>query len=841
MRSVQCGPAAGLLSQLAFLSALSLAFGLGSAGWGIGLAAAIAANGLLAGAIARRNHGGLGPADWVTLLRSVLAGGAAALVADLLAAPAGGPAQRPGAVAVLVSLAFTVIALDAVDGHVARRTGTTSELGARFDMEVDAFLILVMSVYAAPKFGPWVLAIGLARYVFVAAGWFLAWLRGSAPPRHWNKVVAVVQGLALAVAAADVLPRAFMAVLLGAALVLLAESFGRESWWLWRQRREAGHAGGARSVGRGSVGSPSGAGARVGHPRGGVVVPPSALTVTAGIAVWCVLLAPQHWGQLVPTVFVGLPLEVLAMVPAAFLPRAWRKAAAIAIGLFLGLAAVVKALDMAFFIAFDRPFDPVNDWYYFGPGLGVIGDSVGPAGAVAVVAGALLFAAAALFLLPLSVLRLTGAVAAHRGVSLRGAAVFAAVWALAAVSGLQSAPGVPAASFGTAGLVRSQAALVHDGLADRAAFAAELARDPAGAAIAAGSSAAGDSGSSAAGDGLGSAGDPAAGGGRSQTGLLTALKGKDVLLVFVESYGRVALEDPALAPGVTATLREGNASLRAAGFSSRSAFLTSPTFGGASWLAHSTLQSGLWVDSQQRYNQLLTSNRTTLTGAFSQAGWRTVSDVPSDTTDWPQGARFYHFDALYDSRNVGYNGPKFSYAAMPDQYVLSAFQRLELAPAGRGPVMAEIDLVSSHTPWTPLPRPVPWEQVGDGSIFNGMPAQGASPESVAGDPGRVKALYGQSVEYSLGTIFSFVAAHPDPNLVMIVLGDHQPSAQVSGAGPGRDVPVSILAHDPAVMDRISAWGWTAGMEPGHDAPLWPMSGFRDRFLAAFSPDVKILP
>ncbi|WP_171814414.1 hypothetical protein [Arthrobacter dokdonensis] len=110
-----------------------------------------------------------------------------------------------------------------------------------------------------------------------------------------------------------------------------------------------------------------------------------------------------------------------------------------------------------------------------------------------------------------------------------------------------------------------------------------------------------------------------------------------------------------------------------------------------------------------------------------------------------------------------------------------------------------------------------------------------------GDPGKVKALYGQSVEYSLGTIFSFVAAHPDPNLVMIVLGDHQPSAQVSGAGSGRDVPVSILAHDPPVMDRISAWGWKAGMEPGHDAPLWPMSGFRDRFLAAFSPDVKILP
>ncbi len=783
MRTVQCGPAAGFLAQLALLSALSLTVGLDTTGWGAGVVSAVVINGMLARSLTRRSRGGLGPADWVTLLRSVLAGGAAALVAGLVAGGGGGPALRPAAVMVLVVLATATLVLDAVDGRVARRTGTTSELGARFDMEVDAFLILVLSVYAAPKFGAWVLAIGLARYVFVASAWFLPWLRAGAPPRHWSKVVAVVQGVALALAAADVLPRGAMAVLLGAALVLLAESFGRESWWLWRHRHD-------------SPGS-----------HAGVTVPAGVLTVAAGLALWCVVLAPQRWGQLNPATFLGLPLEVLPIVLAAFLPRRGRTAAAVALGVILGLAAIMKALDMGFTAAFDRPFDPVNDWYYFGPGFGVLEDSLGRAGAVAVAAGAVVFAVAALLLLPLSMLRVTGAVAANRRVSLRAATVFAVAWALLAATGLQSAPGVPAASFGTAALFRDQAARLRGGLADRASFAAELARDPWGGAAPGG----------------------------EKAGLLAALDGKDVLLVFVESYGRVALEDRALAPGVTAVLKDGTAALQAAGFSSRSAFLTSPTFGGASWLAHSTLQSGLWVDSQQRYNQLLTSSRTTLSGAFARAGWRTVSVVPSDTLDWPQGARFYGFDALYDSRNVGYRGPRFSYATMPDQYVLSAFHRLELAPAGRRPVMAEIDLVSSHTPWTPLPRPVPWAQVGDGSVFNPMPAQGASPASVAADPEKVRALYGQSIEYSLTTVFSFVAAHPNPNLVMVVVGDHQPSTQVSGAGASHDVPVSIIAHDPEVMNRISGWGWQEGMDPGHDAQLWPMSAFRDRFLAAFSP------
>ena len=161
--------------------------------------------------------------------------------------------------------------------------------------------------------------------------------------------------------------------------------------------------------------------------------------------------------------------------------------------------------------------------------------------------------------------------------------------------------------------------------------------------------------------------------------LLRGLRGKDVLLVFVESYGRTAVQGSSFSPGVDSVLAEGDRQLAGAGFHSRSAFLTSPTFGALSWLAHSTLQSGLWVDAQQRYDALVTSHRLTLARLFARAGWRTVSDVPADTHDWPQG-RFYGYDHFYDSRNVGYRGPRFGYPTMPDQFTLDALDRHELAP-----------------------------------------------------------------------------------------------------------------------------------------------------------------
>jgi hypothetical protein len=204
------------------------------------------------------------------------------------------------------------------------------------------------------------------------------------------------------------------------------------------------------------------------------------------------------------------------------------------------------------------------------------------------------------------------------------------------------------------------------------------------------------------------------------------------------------------------------------------------------------------VDNQQRYNQLVKSYRLTLTNAFSKAGWRTVSDIPSDELPWPQGPGFYHYDQLYDRRNVGCHGPTFSYASMPDQYTLAAFQRLELSAAHR-PLMAEIDLVSSHTPWTPLPTTVPWNELGDGSIFDAMPAQGLSPSAAWRHTGTVRRLYGQSIQYPVRVLASWIARLHDDNLVVVMLGDHQPNTTVSGPGANHLVPVSIVAHDPAVL------------------------------------------
>ena len=210
---------AGLL-QLALLGTLGAAVGLGPVGWLAGALYAIGLQLLLAGAVRTAGATALGPADLVTLGRAVLVGGVTALVAD-------GLWTGTTAVSVLVPLAAVALALDAVDGQVARRTQTVSELGARFDMETDAFLILVLSVAVAAGIGPWVLVIGGLRYAFVAAGWVLPWLTGSLPVRYSAKAIAAAQGIVLIVAASGLLPLTIAVLLVGAALTALVWSFAQ--------------------------------------------------------------------------------------------------------------------------------------------------------------------------------------------------------------------------------------------------------------------------------------------------------------------------------------------------------------------------------------------------------------------------------------------------------------------------------------------------------------------------------------------------------------------------------------------------------------------------------------
>ncbi|GAA3436071.1 hypothetical protein [Kutzneria kofuensis] len=97
--------------------------------------------------------------------------------------------------------------------------------------------------------------------------------------------------------------------------------------------------------------------------------------------------------------------------------------------------------------------------------------------------------------------------------------------------------------------------------------------------------------------------------------------------------------------------------------------------------------------------------------------------------------------------------------------------------------------------------------------------------------------YGESIQYSLNTLISYLQNFGDDNTVMVFLGDHQPGTLVSGTDADHDVPISIVAKDPSVLNRVAGWGWTDGLKPSPHAPVWPMSSFRDRFLAAFGDQV----
>lgn len=242
MVPVRNGLSASLATLVLLLTLLQVTRGLGLVGVGAGLACGVVLSIVVAQRASNRGVEAFGPADLVTLTRATLSCGVAALVADSFV--------REAAVATLVAVTTIALVLDAVDGSVARRTGTASAFGAGLDGEADAFLMLVLSVYVARSAGAWVLAVGAVRYLFAVAGWVLPWMRAQLPPRYWRKVVTATAGIALTFATADVAAPEATYAALAVAVVLLAESFGRDVWWLWRHRlREpAGAARGASPV-----------------------------------------------------------------------------------------------------------------------------------------------------------------------------------------------------------------------------------------------------------------------------------------------------------------------------------------------------------------------------------------------------------------------------------------------------------------------------------------------------------------------------------------------------------------------------------------------------------------
>ena len=523
--------------------------------------------------------------------------------------------------------------------------------------------------------------------------------------------------------------------------------------------------------------------------------------VLAAALVVGALLMPNTAPALRPDRFTRIPAEaIIGAILLLALPRRPRTVVAALCGAGIGVLTVLNLLDMGFTEYLGRGFNLVLDWGLLDDAQTYVADALGGTAATAAAVGAVVLALLLVAGTALAAVRLGDLLARHRTRSARGALIAGTAWVACAALGVQLA-GLPVASERAAGALKGQTRRVVETLRDEAAFEKESRADTFGA--------------------------------TPPEQLLPDLRGKDVVFAFIESYGRAAVEDPLVAPGVTRTLDTRTAALARAGFHARSGWLTSATYGGSSWLGHSTALSGLWVDNQQRYRTVTAGDHLTLTRAFRETGaWDTVGVMPGVQKAWPE-AEWYGLDKVYDAFDLGYRGPKFSWSTMPDQYALEAFERLEHGRKRDRPLMSEIILTSSHQPWAPIPELVGWDELGDGSVFDAIQRAGKKPAGVVADGAASKREYGRSITYSVTSLTQWLERYGTDDTVLVFLGDHQPLARVSGDRASRDVPVSVVAKDPEVLEKIADWDWTEGLRPAEDAPVWRMSDFRDRFLTAY--------
>lgn len=542
-------------------------------------------------------------------------------------------------------------------------------------------------------------------------------------------------------------------------------------------------------------------GTTIAHDEASDIVPamarPGWLSAVAALAfLYFVLALPDHPSGLSRDTLWVFPFEfvilAILLMAAGRLGR-WSSAVRAAVTVALMISVIVKLADMSLFTALNREFNFAYDLPLVHAGWQVLAGSSGVAMATLYLSAVLLAFVVVIWL----VWRGTGTIA-----RLRPRRRLLAALSLLALTPLVLAArndGVSVSTLTTRIIVEHIAA-AHDARRDIAALAREATHDPA--------------------DSI------------SPEDMLSDLHGRDVIFAFIESYGRSSLDNPIYAATTISALTDVEAGLQANGLEARSAWLTSPTFGGQSWLAHSTLLSGLWVNSQGRYAALLDSGRKTLLTLARQAGWRSVGVMPAITMTWPE-AGYYGYDRVLAAKDLGYRGLPFNWVTMPDQYTWSAFDRLELQPADRAPVFAEVALISSHAPWTPIPTLVPWESVGDGRNFDAQAQQGPSPEFVWADQDRVRDQFRQSIDYALRTIGEFAARRTGKKPLIVILGDHQPAAFVSGTKTNHDVPIHIVG-DPETIRLLDHWGWTNGMRPDGGSPVWRMDALREKFLDAFS-------
>lgn len=520
--------------------------------------------------------------------------------------------------------------------------------------------------------------------------------------------------------------------------------------------------------------------------------------------IFLALVLPNHPGTMKLGALNRFPLELpVVLLGMMALGRrmwiVWSVAAVLVTVTFLKLA------DVGMFAAYNRTFNPILDAFLIDAGIGLLSDSIGRPLAYLVIAAGVLVMTLWFFALGRS-LRIWATLDAP--IFARGLALVAALgaggWAVADAGhhlDYWKFDRSPSGTAWTSRLTFTRAVQMRQTAADLVQFSQDAKSD-----IYA-----------------------------DVPQLLNKLDQRDVILIYIESYGRASFDNPLYAPTHLATLEAGQNAIGDAGFAMRSGWLTSPTAGGQSWLAHGTLASGLWTSDNGRYNAMLASGHKWLFHFAREAGYRTAAIMPAITMGWPESSKM-GFDLVYPAADIPYRGDRFNWVTMPDQFTLAAYS--DLLPDDPRPDFIQIALISSHAPWVPIPQMVPWDEIGDGTIFNEMAAQGPTPRVLWKNRDDVREAYRKAVDYALQATLSHVARLGDQAPLVLIVGDHQAAGFVAGSD-NRDVPVHMIGP-PDLVAQIESWDWTPGLIPAANAPVRRMDTFRNDFLAAFSDDRQIV-
>lgn len=636
--------------------------------------------------------------------------------------------------------------LDGVDGWLARRAGMASRFGARFDMEVDAALIFVLSVLAAlyGKAGGWIVVCGLMRYGFVAAGRLWPWMNGPLPQSTRAKAVCVFQVLALIVLMIPPVRPPISSAIAFAGLAALSCSFAVDVLWLWDHR---------------TIDAP--------RDRRWLLLVAGILLLNASLTFDNIWPTPAFWW----TGRLSIELAAWLLVVAGF--RSARGpmpppalAAAGTVAMLLALAHYVEVTAPALY---GRDINLYWDLRFI-PDVAAMVIRVAPVWLIVAALAVVVLVIAAIHRAMLWALRridegaatLTG----RRTLALAGSVIIAVFVADRAAGRLPEDRLAPTP-------------VVHT-YAHQAALVLEARR--------------------------GSTSLPPS---PPIESTFDRVKGADVFLVFVESYGAVT-DEPRYASLLAPARQQLERDIHETRRQVASAYVESPTFGGSSWLAHISLISGIEVRDPDTNALLMTTPRDTLVKAFKRGGYRTIGLMPGLRQQWPEG-RFYGFDEIYGADRLSYAGPEFGWFAIPDQFSLAKFDELETGKPAT-PRFVFFPTISTHFPFSPTPPYQPdWARMLAPRPYDGpdiVRAYAREPDWTDFGPGYVAAM-----AYDFAVLGGYLRQHPDRDIVMIMIGDHQPPAAVSGEHASWNVPVHVIASRPSILERLRDAGFRPGLAP----------------------------